>query len=151
MGIILDIVKTLLAKDTDPESVNKPFYLRRKYWGIGITVMGGVLYSHWGLVLDSNMKDIILDNIQVIVNDVQSLIAAIGVLYGLFLGAKGQVGHTQKLVTQNQVLTDKVTECTKVITTTGNSNTVNVSAPAEVSVVDVAKENLDNTLGKSVD
>jgi hypothetical protein len=49
------------------------------------------------------------------------------------------------------VLTDKVTECTKVITTTGNSNTVNVSAPAEVSVVDVAKENLDNTLGKSVD
>jgi hypothetical protein len=94
--IVWAIVKTFFAKDVNPDEINKPWYKKQRYIG-GITgIIGIVLYSQYGLVLDNDIKDIIRDNYLVIVSGLEYIVMAAMALWGIFVHVKGQVNHATK-------------------------------------------------------
>jgi len=97
MKLIIEIIKTVLGKDTSPTEINKPWYFKRRYWGLALTIAGSSLYSYWGLVLDNTAKDMILDNLEVIKSSTESLISAITALWGIYVTIRGQRGNTKKI------------------------------------------------------
>lgn len=98
LDIIFKIIKTVLGKDTDPVEVNKPWFLKRRYWGAAIFIGSALAYKHYGLVLGDDVQEVILNNLEVVYNSLSALVSAIGVLYGIFVTAKGQIGKTNKLI-----------------------------------------------------
>ena len=95
--MIFQILKTILGKDANPSELSKPWYLKRRYWGLALTLLGSALYSWRGLVLDNDMKDLILDNLEVIKTSIDALISAITALLGVYTLIRGQMGATSKL------------------------------------------------------
>lgn len=97
MKVLIEIIKTLLSKDTDKTEIDKPWYARRRYWGIVVMIISAIAYNHYGLVMGDDIKDMILNNIDVIINSIMAAISAFGFLYGLFLRLKGKRQYINKL------------------------------------------------------
>lgn len=94
---IIALLKTLMMKDTDPAELNKPWYQRRRYIHATVAVIGLVLYYKWGLVLDNDMKDLLMDNYEVITTSIKAAVAAFITVWGVVGHIRGQVGATKKL------------------------------------------------------
>jgi len=98
--IIIKILKTIMGKDTDPAEVNKPIYLKRRYWALAIFIGSALAYKYYGLVLGNDMQEVILNNLEVVYNSISALVSAAGVLYSVYLGLRGEMGKVKKLETQ---------------------------------------------------
>ena len=97
LDLIFKIIKTLLGKDTDPQETAKPWYLKRRYYAVGILALSGYIYQRYGLVWGNDTQEILLNNLQVIANSIPALVSAISGIYAVILGIKGQIGQQKKL------------------------------------------------------
>jgi hypothetical protein len=97
MAQIIALLKTLLMRDSDPTDINKPLWQRRSVTLKIVAIIGYVLYYKWGLVLDNDVKDMLVDNYQVVINSVQALVVAILAIYGTVGSIVGKRGHIKKL------------------------------------------------------
>jgi len=97
MKQLIALLKTLMMRDSDPEDINKPWYRRRRTVMKILAVVGFGLYYKWGLVLDNDMKDMIIDNYEVITSSVEALVAAGIAVYGVVGSIVGQRKQTKKL------------------------------------------------------
>ena len=105
LEVVFKIIKTVLGKDVDPTEIAKPWYLKRRYWGLAIFIASALAYKYYGLVLGNDVQEVILNNIDVIINSMPALISAIGAIYGVFVTAKGQRGQTVKM--EEKVIAEK--------------------------------------------
>ena len=113
---IFKIIRMLTTKDS-PEDSKRRWVFRRRFIGAGVLIGTGYLASRYGIILDGNASDILVNNLQMIIaavsafittpwnldhigdklQNLQALLVALGTIFGALKGAQGWIDRQKRI------------------------------------------------------